>query len=67
MDYYQRNYEKAQEEAKQYALNKISHPITEKQFYDKFCSVCGSQQCSGYQDEEFREGCKHYNQYLKTV
>lgn len=36
----------------------------EKEFYDKYCSLCGSQRCEGIGTEWF-EGCKYKEQLIK--
>lgn len=35
--------------------------MTPEEFEKQYCSICGSQQCSGIADKEFREGCPHYS------
>lgn len=31
-----------------------------QEFSPKYCSMCGTQRCGGVYDEDFREGCSHY-------
>ncbi len=39
----------------------------EKAAFEKnFCSLCGSQRCGGVDDEEFREGCSHFNKTFQN-
>lgn len=35
-------------------------------FYEKHCRFCGTQRCHGVFDEEFREGCEHYQKATGT-
>lgn len=38
--------------------------MTEKEFYDKYCHLCGSQRCGGVFDEDMRDGCSHYQKEI---
>lgn len=31
-----------------------------EEFNKKHCALCGTQRCGGVYDEDFREGCSHY-------
>jgi hypothetical protein len=37
--------------------------ITENDFVREFCNKCGTQRCGGINDEDFREGCQHWQKY----
>ena len=37
--------------------------MSEKEFYDTYCRLCGSQRCPGPGDE-FAEGCSHYQKHM---
>ena len=38
--------------------------MTEKEFEEKYCNLCGTQRCGGITDEEMREGCSHYQKEI---
>ena len=38
--------------------------MTEKEFAEKYCLLCGTQRCGGVFDEEMREGCSHYQKVI---
>ena len=38
--------------------------MTEKEFEEKYCHLCGTQRCGGVFDEEMREGCAHYQKIM---
>ena len=38
--------------------------MTKEDFVKKYCNLCGSQRCFGIEDKDFREGCKHYQEYF---
>lgn len=38
-----------------------------KEFEKKYCSSCGSIQCAGILDKEFREGCPYYKAYKHSI
>lgn len=37
--------------------------MTQKEFEQTYCMMCGSQRCGGASDKEFREGCIHYQNW----
>jgi len=45
--------------------NKHSVKLTEKEFYQKYCQMCGSQRCEGIGTEWFN-GCKYKNELTKS-
>lgn len=36
--------------------------MTEKEFIEKYCLLCGTQRCGGINDIPFRDGCEYYRQ-----
>lgn len=34
--------------------------LSNKEFSEKYCDMCGTQRCGGVEDEPFRDGCYHY-------
>ena len=38
--------------------------MTNKEFSEKYCLLCGSQRCAGIEDEPFRDGCEHYQREI---
>lgn len=38
--------------------------MTEKEFEEIYCRLCGTQRCGGVFDEEMREGCAHYQKII---
>lgn len=40
-------------------------PMSEDDFYNKYCAACGTQRCSGINDHIFREGCQFYHKEYK--
>ena len=38
--------------------------MTEKEFEEIYCRLCGTQRCGGVFDEEMREGCAYYQKVM---
>lgn len=38
--------------------------ITLDEFREKYCTMCGTQLCGGVTDEDFRDGCAHYQREI---
>ena len=38
--------------------------MTKKEFYNKYCRMCGTQRCGGPDDENFRDGCPFYRKEI---
>lgn len=39
--------------------------LTKEEFYEKYCSYCGSQRCEGI-DTVWFDGCRHKEELLET-
>lgn len=38
--------------------------MTNKEFYEKYCAMCGTQLCGGPEDEKYRGGCSIYRKEI---
>ena len=45
-------------------MKERANNISNQQFYDKHCKMCGTQRCMGIDDETMREGCVHYREEI---
>ena len=50
---------------KSFELSIGKEPMSEDDFYNKYCAACGTQRCSGINDHIFREGCQFYHKEYK--